>query len=102
MKNLFQITKEQAIQIYESRIWEKWTDEERAKFQFYQNHLCMPFDVFHSAFEKLIGRSVWTHEFSSSNRKNLEDELEGKIDHPTMEQIIGLIPKEKLIVLKTP
>ena len=102
MKNILQLTREQAITIYQSKVWEKWTDEEKAKFQFYQDLLCMPFDIFHEAFEKTIGRSVWTHEFMSSNEENLRAEFEGKIPAPSFEEIIALIPKEKLILLELP
>ena len=99
MKDLFQITEEQAIRIYHSKVWEKWSDEELARFQFYQRRLCVPFDRYHASFEKLIGRPVWTHEFAFPDK--LKEELEGKRSPPTMEEIIGLIPQEKLMVIPT-
>ena len=97
MKELFQLTKEQAIALYESRLWESWSDEELARFQFYQNKLCVPFGRFHKGMEKLLGRPIWTHEFAFKDK--LQEELEGKRAAPTMEEIINLIPEEKRIVI---
>lgn len=95
-----ELTKDQAIMIAESGIWKDWTDREKAEFQLYTRLLCMPFDVFHKAVEKTLGRPVYTHEFASSVAENLREELRGERPAPSMEEILNLIPKDKLIVLK--
>jgi len=92
------MNKEQAIKLFESKFWEKLTYKQRAKFQLFQRKLCMPFDVFHEAVEKALGRPVYTHEFSL-NLKGLQKEIMGKQPAPTMEEIIELIPKEKRIII---
>lgn len=88
----------EAVQLYDSRFWENMNLLERAKFQLWENRLCMPFDVFHDAVEKTLGRPVWTHEFAM-NRDGLKTELLGGADQPTMQEIIDLIPAEKRVVL---
>lgn len=93
------LTKDQAIAIAESRVWEGWTFEERVRFQLFEDLLCMPFSVFHEAIEKELGRPVWTHEFAFV--EGLRDEWAGKRGKPTMDEIIALIPPEKLIIVKT-
>ncbi len=97
-----QLNRKQALDIYNSKVWEKWADEEIVKFQLYQDRLGVPFDRFHAALEKMLGRSVWTHELSSSNINNIRMEFEGIKQKPTFEEIMGLIPKEKLIMVMAP
>jgi hypothetical protein len=69
-----ELTKEQAIALYESGFWKDMAYVERAKFQIMEERLCMPFDVFHEAISKALGRPVWTHEFGL-NRGGLIKEL---------------------------
>ena len=62
-----QITEEEAVRIYTSGEWKNWTDEQIAEKQLYQRRLCVPFDKFHAAMEKVLGRPIWTHEFANSS-----------------------------------
>lgn len=94
-----QLTKKQAIKIYESKVWENWSYEEKVKFQLFQNRVCMPFEKFHEAMQKVLGRPIWTHEFASSNYLNLCKEYLGTKFAPTLNEIINLIPPEKLILI---
>lgn len=89
-----QLTKEQAIAFYENKLYEGMTHCQIAEFQLEQDRLCVPFDVFHYAIEKSLGRPVYTHEFGF-NRDGLRKELHGEKEPPTLEEIISLIPKEK-------
>jgi hypothetical protein len=63
--------------------------------------LCCPFDVFHQAVEKTLGRPVFTHEFGM-NPDGIYFELIGEKDAPTMQEIIGLIPLDKLVIVESP
>ena len=92
-----QLTKKQAIELAKTKFWELLSFEKRALFQLNQKKLCMPFDIFHEAMEKSLGRPVWTHEFC--DWKKLKDEFLGKKKRPSMKEIINLIPKEKRILL---
>lgn len=92
------MTEEQAVKLYESKFWEKLGYKERAKFQLFEPRLCMPFDVFHEAIEKTLGRPVYTHEFGM-NWKGLQKELMGEIPSPSLEDIINLIPEDKRIIV---
>lgn len=58
----------------------------------------MPFDVFHEAIEKTLGRPVFTHEFAFC--EELRKELYREKEPNTFEEICALIPKEKLILIK--
>lgn len=95
------MTEEEAIALHDSEFWKPMSYEERAKFQMLEERLCMPFDVFHEAVEKALGRSVWTHEFGM-NREGLILELFHGEPAPSMGEIMGLIPEDKriLVVMK--
>ena len=58
----------------------------------------MPFDVFHLALEKTIGRPVFTHEFAL-NLDGLKEELFGEKNPPTLEEILNMIPEDKRIII---
>jgi hypothetical protein len=94
-----QITEQESIAIHDCGEWKDWTDEEIVKFQLFQDRLAIPFSRFHQAVEKVLGRSVWTHEFGSRGR--LEEEYLGIREKPTFEEICALIPADKLIVVGT-
>ena len=90
-----QLTKEQALSLYESKFWEGMIDREIALFQLCAYTLCMPWDVFQSAIEKALGREVYSHEFKDF--ESLREELLGNQSPPTQQEILDLIPPSKLI-----
>jgi hypothetical protein len=59
--------------------------------------LSIPFDLVHVRIEQLVGRGVYTHEMGL-NWKGLVEESRER-NHPTIEQIIDLIPAEKRIII---
>lgn len=99
MENLSarQLSKEEAIAFCESGKWKEMSDEEVFQLQMFQDLLCVDFGRFHQATEKVLGRPVFTHEFASP--KGLIDEYLGKRGKPSLEDIIGLIPRDKLIIV---
>lgn len=92
------ITKEIAMQLFESKFWEEMTLRERAEFQLFEPLLCMPFGIFHEAIEKTLGRPVYTHEFGM-NWEGLKKELMGEAEAPSLEAIINLIPEDKQVIV---
>ena len=92
------MTKEEAIALAKTNFWESLTPEEIAKFQMFEEKLCMPFSVFHKAMEEALGRPVWTHEFGL-NKDGLRHELLGDTPSPTTEEIMDLIPEDKRIIV---
>lgn len=92
-----QLTEQQAIEFAKSEVWKIWTDEQMAFFQLQQRRLCMPFDRYRQAVEAILKRPVWTHEFAKPEL--LIDEYQREKPAPTMEEIINMIPPEKLILL---
>lgn len=95
------MTREQAIAFHDSGAWRKLSPATLALFQLTQSKLGVPFGEFHKAVEIALGRPVWTHEFAL-NREGLLAELQGKAATPSLEEVIGLIPSEKLLVLALP
>lgn len=91
------MTSEEAIKLAESEFWKELSFYDRAKFQLFEDKLCMPFDVFHEAISKALGRDVWIHEFAF--RDQLIAEFLGDKPAPTMDDIINLIPKDKRVVV---
>jgi hypothetical protein len=91
------MTREQAIKLAESKFWENMELKDIAKFQLFEEKLCMPFGVFHNAIEKTLDRPVFTHEFGL-NVEGLKKELLKEKPMPTIEEIINLIPKDKQII----
>jgi len=96
-----QLSKQKAIELHDSKIWEDWTSEEIVKFQLWQEKLCVPFSVFHEAVEKSLGRPVYTHEFGM-NLDGIKSEFLHERPEPTFDEILSLIPKEKLILIMSP
>lgn len=92
------IGKEKAIQLYETEWWKEKSYHEIAEFQLFTKELSCPFDVFHEAVEKSLGRPVFTHEFGL-NYDGICREFLGEKESPTMNEILHMIPQEKLIVV---
>jgi hypothetical protein len=92
------IGRDQAIALAESGWWKDKTPQEITRFQLFTKELSMPFDVFHEALSTALDRPVFTHELGL-NWAGLVAEFLGEKAPPSMEEIIGLIPPEKLIVL---
>ncbi len=93
-----QLSKEKAIEFAKSKLWEDMTHEEIAKFQICQDKLCVPFDVFHESIEEALQRPVYIHEFGL-NREGLKAELFDGEPPPSLEELLKLLPQEKLIIV---
>jgi hypothetical protein len=61
-----ELTTEEAIAFDGTDEYKNMTLLEKAWFQINQPKLCMPFEKFHEAVEKSLGRPVFTHEFGMS------------------------------------
>lgn len=61
-----QFTREEAIRIYESRVWKDMTDEQIVKLQLFQKMISVPFQRYHEALENVLGRRIFTSEFDNS------------------------------------
>ncbi len=96
-----QLTRKEAIAFFDGKCWEGWTHAKITHFQMGQDKLCIPFAIFHEAIEKTLGRPVYTHELGLA-RKRLLAELGGEVEAPTIDEILGLLPAEKLVVVVTP
>lgn len=90
------MNEQQAIELTQSGWWKEKTPLEIVSFQLYEPLLCMDFSAFHEAVEKVLERSVWTHEFGSYGR--LKEEFEGKCGKPSMDDILNMLPKDKTII----
>jgi hypothetical protein len=92
-----QVTVDDAKLIAESKIWENWSAYQKAQFQMEQDLLCMPFGEFHKAMEDALGRPVFTHEFAY--RDHLRDELNLRKPTSTLDEVVGLLPQDKVILV---
>lgn len=92
------MTEGQAIKLAKSKFWETMSLKDRAVFQINERRLCMPFDIFHEAVEKTIGRPVFTHEFGL-NYEGIRREIMDGAPPPTFKDIVNLIPKDKQILI---
>jgi hypothetical protein len=92
------LTKEQAVRMAGSNWLADMSHRDIAMFQMHEPLLCMPFDVFHEAVEKALGRPVWTHEFGM-NWDGIAKELRGERPAPTFEEIVDLLPTAKRVLL---
>ena len=72
------MTEEEALAKYNSKWWESASYLEIVQFQLYEERLCMPFDIFQLAVEKVLGRPVWTHEFANADRLKAQFERRTK------------------------
>lgn len=81
-----QLTKEEALALYESNVWREWSPLKLAVAQITQNRLFCDFSSFHEAVEKSLNRPVFTHEFV--NKDSLLQELLGEKNSPTQTEII--------------
>ena len=93
-----EITKEEAIALSKTSWWTKVSKKEAATFQLFTPCLCMPFDVFQEYLEHALGRPVFTHELGL-NYEGIKKEIMGEAGPPTFEEIIGLIPEDKRVII---
>lgn len=92
------MTEKEAIKLAESKFWEKMTPREIAEFQMSEPLLCIPFQIFHEAMEKTLGRPIFTHEFGT-NYEGLKQELFQGKPAPSLEDIVNMIPADKRVVV---
>ena len=94
-----QLTKEQAINLYKSKVYENWTDEQVVRLQLFQKKLCVDFNRFHIALNNVLGRPVYTHDLCL-NYDDIVSEYLGTTPPPTLDEILNLIPKEKQFIIE--
>ena len=99
-KKVIQLTYSEAIAMTSSEERNNWTDRELVAFQLYHDRCCVPFDSFHAALERVLGRPVYLHELAGeTGRNNIIAEFLGNRTAPSLDDIISLLPAEKVIVL---
>jgi hypothetical protein len=91
-----ELTEQQAIELAKTGWWKQKTPFEVAAFQLQQRRLCMDFPDFHEAVEKSLERPVYTHEFVDPG--SLLKELFGEKEPPSFNDILCMIPEDKLII----
>ena len=92
-----QLTREEAIAFSDTDAYAKMTEKEVAAFQLQQELLCVPMNEFKRVLEVALHRPVFTHELV--NPASLLKELYGEKEPPTFDEILGLIPKGKKVVI---
>ena len=92
-----QLSEREAIDFYNAGIWRGWSLKEVARFQLFQRRVCVPSDLFHKAVGELLGRPVYNHEFADAER--LRQEYLVNALPPTMDEIIAMLPEEKVVMV---
>lgn len=89
-----QFSKEQAIRIGQSEVWEYWNNKQILRFQLFQEKLAVPGDRFHKAVEMFLRRPILQGELTV-----LYDTIVGKYleSHtmPLLKELMEMIPVEK-------
>lgn len=94
------LSKEQSLKLYETSFWEELSSVDLVNFQLFEERLCMPFEVFHEAVEKVLGRPVFIHEFGVAYDRIVVQFLNGRTA-PSFEDRLNLLPnniKESLVL----
>jgi hypothetical protein len=92
-----QLTKNEAVRLFESKFWEGMEAYDIALFQSFQERLCMPYGIYHAAVEESLGRPVMVHEYKPCPA--IQEELLGLRPAPSLADILNLIPEEKRVVI---
>lgn len=86
----YPLTEKQAIAIYDSGVWEKWTPEQIVRCQLFQSKLCVKFSFFCECIEHVFGREII--ELGLSQRTKLIERYLSRKTEPTLSEIMELIP----------
>jgi len=92
------MTKEEALALYDTGWWKDVTPEKIVEFQLYEERLCMPFDKFQAAMEKVLDRPVFTHEFAELD-KLCADYERVKKGEPTQGPDFSILEGKPVIVV---
>lgn len=90
---------ERAMKLVATKWWETATPREIAHLQLWRRECICPLSLFVDSLSPALGRPVMHHELGC-DWDGLCLELIGERDAPTMQQIVGLIPEDKRMVLE--
>ncbi|MFU2509380.1 hypothetical protein [Pseudoalteromonas sp. ASV78] len=93
-----QLTKEQAIELGNTKWWGHVNTASIAAFQLTQEMLCCPIEVYVNALSGTLGRNVYTHELDKPEL--LIREMNREIKTPSVDEIIAMLPYDKTAVIK--
>lgn len=93
-----QLTKEQAIELGNSKWWRYVNNASIAAFQLTQETLCCPILVYKDALSRTLGRNVYTHELVEPEL--LIREMNREIKTPSVDEIIAMLTYDKTAVIK--
>lgn len=88
------ITREQGIIYGKSQWWLNAPDTDIVGFQLFEDTLCMNFQDFHEATERVLEHPILTHQFGTDGVKVLRKEFRNKYGCPTISGIDRFVPKE--------
>ena len=61
-----QLTRKQAIALYDSDEWKAWEPRQLAEFQLQQDRLCVPANDFKHALSTVLRRPIYTHDLADA------------------------------------
>lgn len=76
------------------------TARQIVEMQLPQRRVCVDWGVFMTSLNEVLGRPVYIHELAGDEGFNrINDEVFNGAPTPTFDEIIALIPKDKLLVV---
>ena len=90
------LTREQAVALFESAFWQHLTPCKVAWFQLVAERMCVPLPIFRASLEVCLGRGLVSGELLEFER--LRAELAGRRLAPTLEEVMAFIPEDKRVV----
>jgi hypothetical protein len=69
-----QLTKKEAIAMFDRGEWKNWTPEQVVKCQLYQERTVLPFDLFKKSLSQVLGRQISTVDLSEPEKLRQEVE----------------------------
>lgn len=58
------LTREEAIAINEAKFWKMWSSEKIVRLQLFEKLMFVPFTVFHTALEAVLGEPIFEVEIA--------------------------------------
>ncbi len=94
------IDTDQAIALNDSNWWADMIAKDVVKFQLFIGELSMPFDIFHTLTETVLGRPIYPYEFGPNGR--LQQEFLDLFSEPipSFDELVLLLPDDKKDPLK--
>lgn len=88
----------QAMIVFNSGVWKKWSDMDILKFQCFQERLCVSEEAFRNAYDNKIGERPIVHFNDKKWMDLIKEDFLTFYPHPTRKELGKLLPADKAIL----